>query len=48
MEIKDKYNNYITEFKEINNTQIIIIFNNQFIRYIIIRENIFYTLILSQ
>ena len=48
MEIKDKYNNYVMELGEINNPQTIIILNNQFIRHIITREDIFYTLTLSQ
>jgi len=34
------------ELKEINNTNIIIILNDQLIRYIIIRKNIFNNLLL--
>ena len=48
MEIKDGYNNYVIELREIDNTQTITILNNQSTRYIVIRKDIFYILTLSQ
>jgi hypothetical protein len=41
MEIKEKYNTYFTEFKEVNSTQTIAILNNQFTWHIITSENSF-------
>ena len=47
MEIKEEYNTYFTEFREVNGTQTIAILNNQSTQYIVTSEDIFKVLLLQ-
>ena len=46
MEIKEEYNIYFMEFREVNSTQIIVILNDQSTWYIVTGEDIFKALLL--
>jgi hypothetical protein len=41
MEIKEEYNTYFTEFREVNGTQTVAILNDQSIWYVVISKDIF-------
>jgi hypothetical protein len=46
MEIKEEYNIYFTEFREVNSTQTITILNDQLTQHIVTGEDIFKVLLL--
>ena len=47
MEIKEEYNIYFIEFREVNSTQTVTILNNQSTQYTVTGENIFKALLLQ-
>ena len=47
MEIKKEYKTYFTEFKEINNTQTVVILNNQSVWHTVTSKDIFKVLLLQ-